>query len=341
MAQELPLVIRRIEKDLFQEFLSVIRASQKHYLLRNDIEIMFQEFYRQKQSKEEIEELYCYRFLANVHEIISWRRDFIFLYRHQIATHLLLQYNPKKHSFLQISNKQYLNIRDFKIIGDKSAYQTLEIDFLPFYDYSPQVKDPEQIGNGISYLNKYLSSNLFQNPEQWDERLFEFLSIHQLNGRPLLVNKKKLKNIARLRERLRYMCNYIQENIAKNRPERIDHEMKELGFTAGWGNTPERIRETMSLLLHLIDAPGPQRLQNFISRIPMLSKIAVISPHGWFAQQGVLGKPDTGGQVVYILDQVRYLEKQLAKELKQAGLNIRPQIVIITRLIPENEGTHL
>ena len=33
------------------------------------------------------------------------------------------------------------------------------------------------------------------------------------------------------------------------------------------------------------------------------------SPHAWFGQSGVLGLPDTGGQVVYILDQVRALER--------------------------------
>ena len=339
MTQELPLAIRRIEKELFLEFLTIVKKNQKHYLLRNDIEIMFRELHSQKNSDEDIEELYCYRFLSNVHEIICWRRDFILLYRHQIARHLLLQYNPQKHHFLEISRKQYLNIRDYMITGTRDGQQTLEIDFLPFYDYSPQVKASELIGDGILYLNKHLSSNLFQNPDQWEERLFDFLCIHQLQGRPLLVNRKKMKNIARLRERLRHMGKYIRENLAKNRPERIYQEMKELGFRIGWGNTPERISETMSLLLHLINAPGPRRLQNFVSRIPMLSKIAIFSPHGWFAQKDVLGKPDTGGQVVYILDQVRYLEKQLAKELEQSGIDIAPQIVIISRLLPENEGT--
>jgi sucrose synthase len=71
----------------------------------------------------------------------------------------------------------------------------------------------------------------------------------------------------------------------------------------------------------------------------MISKIAIISPHGWFGQEDVLGKPDTGGQVVYILDQVRALERQLKSSLEKNGLNITPKIVVLTRLIPDNQGT--
>jgi sucrose synthase len=43
--------------------------------------------------------------------------------------------------------------------------------------------------------------------------------------------------------------------------------------------------------------------------------------------------------VVYILDQVRALEKEMRDCLLQQGLNIEPQIVVLTRLIPNAEGT--
>ena len=44
-------------------------------------------------------------------------------------------------------------------------------------------------------------------------------------------------------------------------------------------------------------------------------------------------------QIVYILDQVRALEKEMRKRIKQQGLDIVPQILVITRLIPESKGT--
>jgi hypothetical protein len=37
----------------------------------------------------------------------------------------------------------------------------------------------------------------------------------------------------------------------------------------------------------------------------MIFSMVIISPHGYFGQANVLGRPDTGGQVVYILDQAR------------------------------------
>jgi sucrose synthase len=43
--------------------------------------------------------------------------------------------------------------------------------------------------------------------------------------------------------------------------------------------------------------------------------------------------------VVYILDQVRALERELRDSLQAQGLDIEPQILVITRLIPEAEGT--
>ena len=98
----------------------------------------------------------------------------------------------------------------------------------------------------------------------------------------------------------------------------------------------------MQTLLDLVGEPTDELLEKFISRVPMplISKIAIISPHGWFGQTNALGKPDTGGQVIYILDQVRALEKHL-----QSGTcalpdwKSMPKIIVLTRLIPEAQDT--
>jgi sucrose synthase len=52
-----------------------------------------------------------------------------------------------------------------------------------------------------------------------------------------------------------------------------------------------------------------------------------------------LGKPDTGGQIVYILDQVRALEKQIVSTIRDQGLEVEPRILVVTRQIPQSEGT--
>ncbi|WP_293030997.1 sucrose synthase, partial [Moorena sp. SIO3I8] len=95
----------------------------------------------------------------------------------------------------------------------------------------------------------------------------------------------------------------------------------------------------LAMLDELIDEPDDGALEQFLSRIPMIFRIVLVSVHGWFGQEGVLGRPDTGGQVVYVLDQAKSLEKQLQENLTLAGLNIQPKVIILTRLIPNNDGT--
>lgn len=67
----------------------------------------------------------------------------------------------------------------------------------------------------------------------------------------------------------------------------------------------------------------------------MIFNIVILSPHGYFGQENVLGLPDAGGQVVYILDQVRALEQEMRNRIHEQGLDIVPRILILTRLIPE------
>lgn len=43
-------------------------------------------------------------------------------------------------------------------------------------------------------------------------------------------------------------------------------------------------------------------------------------------------------QVVYILDQVRALEREMLKRIAAQGLSIVPQILVVTRLIPDAEA---
>ena len=52
----------------------------------------------------------------------------------------------------------------------------------------------------------------------------------------------------------------------------------------------------MNLALDLLEAPDSARLQEFLSRTPNMFNVVILSPHGYFGQRDVLGKPDTGGQ---------------------------------------------
>ncbi|MED6171909.1 Sucrose synthase 2 [Stylosanthes scabra] len=112
-----------------------------------------------------------------------------------------------------------------------------------------------------------------------------------------------------------------------------------MGFERGWGDTAERVLEMMHLLLDILQAPDPSTLETFLGRVPMVFNVVILSPHGYFGQANVLGLPDTGGQIVYILDQVRALENEMLLRIKKQGLDFTPRILIVTRLIPDAKGT--
>ena len=75
-------------------------------------------------------------------------------------------------------------------------------------------------------------------------------------------------------------------------------------------------------------------MARFFSRVPSVFNIVIFSIHGYFGQDKVLGMPDTGGQVVYILDQVRALEDELLQRIKQQGLlDLTPRILVVLNLL--------
>lgn len=75
------------------------------------------------------------------------------------------------------------------------------------------------------------------------------------------------------------------------------YRLRELGLEKGWGNTAGRVLESIHMLLDLVQAPDPETLEKFLARMPLMFSVVIMSPHGYFGQEGVLGMPDTGGQV--------------------------------------------
>lgn len=239
----------------------------------------------------------------------------------------------------EISIREFLRFKEFLASEQHTEDEwLLEIDFGPFSRDFPKLKEPHSIGKGVEFLNRHLSRQLFDELGKGNERTVDFLSIHSYRGQQLMLNDQ-ISRVSALRKALRL----AQETLAEHPPETgwqdLAAPLRSLGFEAGWGSDAHRILDTMRLLTDLLEAPDPATLEAFLARIPMIFSLAVISPHGFFGQANVLGRPDTGGQVVYILDQVRALENEMRKQLAEQGLNIEPQIVVVTRLIPQAEGT--
>lgn len=319
------------------DFLFSLPESASGIILNNDIMLAFQQ-YREAHELPALPS--AQRFLQRVQEAIPLPGRLVLVYRLRKASCRVYELKAGETALVWLDKKDFLALKE-RLVRPGLPYdqRTMEIDLAPFYDYGPSHKDPDSIGDGIRHLNRYMSANLANEPEKWNITLYEFLKLHQLQGVQLLLDGNRIQSVHELEGALEDVVYFLDRGEGPDSFEALRGKLKGFGFLDGWGDSRARILETLQLLQDIIEQPDETVLAEFLARIPMVSKVALISPHGWFGQENVLGRPDTGGQVVYVLDQAKALEKYLKEDLKKSGMNIQPKILIVTRLIPEHEGT--
>ena len=259
--------------------------------------------------------------------------------RLNVARWLYLRVHLETMDVEPVDTADYLHFKERLATGVEEGGWTLEFDVAPFSREMPKLQEADSIGHGVRFLNRRLSSRMFETLEGGALRLLDFLRLHRCRDQQLMLSAD-VSDLNTLRGALRQAESLLGRLDAAKPWEQFAHSMRALGFEPGWGSDAGHARETMGLLRDLLEAPSPHIMESFLARIPMIFSVAILSPHGWFGQSNVLGRPDTGGQVVYILDQVRALEADMRRRLLEQGLQgIEPQVVVITRLIPEADGT--
>jgi len=276
-------------------------------------------------------------FVENLQEGVFQAPWAYFSLREQIANIVYLRIHQDNLAPEQISTEEFLKFKETLVKRD-DLEPALEIDFGPFGREFPKLKETRSIGQGLIFLNRQLASGMFNRPQQAFEKLLHFLGVHSIEGRQLMFHSTP-RDIATFTTTLRSAINELEKLDEQTPWAEFCEKLNALGFAPGWGNTAGRAIETMALLMDILEAPSPTSLEAFLARIPMISRILIVSPHGYFGQHSVLGLPDTGGQVVYILDQVRALEKEMRNRLRLQGVEVEPKIIIGTRLIPEAGNT--
>ncbi|KAM0966044.1 hypothetical protein ACFX13_022199 [Malus domestica] len=236
-----------------------------------------------------------------------------------------------------LSVAEYLRFKEELIDGECNDKYVLELDLEPFNASFPRPTRSSSIGNGVQFLNRHLSSNMFRNKESL-EPLLDFLRTHKHDGHAMMLNDR-IQSIPRLQSALAKAEEYLSKFPSTTPYSEFEFDLQGMGFERGWGDTAQRVSEMVHLLLEILQAPDPSTLENFLGRIPMVFNVVIVSPHGYFGQANVLGLPDTGGQVVYILDQVRALESEMLLRIQNQGLDVIPKILIVTRLIPDAKRT--
>ncbi|MEH1916627.1 sucrose synthase [Nostoc sp.] len=328
------------EKTALHQLIYALSASGKHYFLRNEILQAFADYCHQSQKPA-----YFYysssvgKLIQYTHEIILEEESTWFVIRPKIANQEVWQLTADFSRFEQMTPQALLDVRDRLV----NRYQPhiLEIDLHPFYESSPRIDDARNIGQGLAFLNRYLCSQLLTNPQYWVEMLFKALHGLQCNGIRLLLSDRIPSGI-QLAKQIKLALKLLSERSPDEPYEKFSFNLQELGFEPGWGNTAARVSETLELLDRLIYSPEPGILETFVARVPAVFRVVLVSVHGWVGQEDVLGRDETLGQVIYVLEQARSLENELREQIKLAGLDqlgIKPHLIILTRLIPNCEGT--
>lgn len=255
-----------------------------------------------------------------------------FAIRPKVAIWHYLRYNLESGTGSEINVADFLRFKE-KLV-DEGAREVLEFDLGPFERDFPKMTQIRSIGHGVAFLNRIFSGRLSGKLTGGDELLLQFMRLHGFGDQPFMI-KSSITNVKMLRTALSDGLDYVAHQPADAQWADMADDLGTLGFEPGWGRNRDQVEMSFSLLADLLEAPDHQNLEKFITVVPMIFNVVVLSPHGYFGQKNVLGLPDTGGQIVYILDQVKALEKEMKQRIYDHGLDIKPQILIVTRLIPE------
>ncbi|GKD55869.1 sucrose synthase 2, partial [Tanacetum coccineum] len=248
-----------------------------------------------------------------------------------------LRLNVNELSVEQLTVTEFLAFKEELVDGQSRSPFPLELDFEPFNATFPRMSRSSSIGNGVQFLNRHLSSIMFRNKDCM-EPILDFLRAHKHKGYVMMLNDR-IQNISKLESCLGKAEDYVSKLPPDTPYSEFEYALQGMGFERGWGDNAERVLSMMHLLSDILQAPDAAILEKFLGKIPMIFNVVILSVHGFFGQANVLGLPDTGGQIVYILDQVRSLENEMLLKIRHQGLNIKPKILIVTRLIPDAKGT--
>jgi sucrose synthase len=323
----------RDNRDVVYALLHRFFATKRAFLLQTDLREIFTALLGELEQ-DSLADSPLGNFVNHLQEGVFHPPWAYFALRPETAHWEYLRINDESLVPEHVSTSEFLRFKEAQVNGKRVASPVLEIDFTPFGRSFPKLKEWRSIGQGMLFLNRQLASDMFNHSRSGESKLLHFLRVHAIDGQQLMIGDQ-FNDIPSLRNALRRVIGDM-EKIDENTPwSQLSERLGKLGFFPGWGDTAGRVAETMNLLLDILEAPAPNDLEAFLSRIPMISRLLVLSPHGYFGQDKVLGLPDTGGQVVYILDQVRALEREMRLSLQKQGVTVEPKLLIVSRLIPE------
>ncbi len=233
-----------------------------------------------------------------------------------------------------LDERRFLSLRESLVLGRPTPERfAFGVDFRPFRIMPVETGSAADIGDGPRRVAALLEREFRGDFKTAAGRLLGFLAGRSVDGQPILFERFP-DDIPDLRVNLQRALSLLDSRPAREESARVMADLKMLGFAPGWGRTVGRARETLAMLETLLLDPDRSVFIRLFQRLPLMRRILLVTVHGWFAQANVFGRPDTGGQVVYVLDQARALDSYLRVLWRDAGLDVKPHILILTRRIP-------
>lgn len=322
-------------KELVTALFSRLQQTGKSLMLTSEIWDEFLRFAAEYDIEVETSPLGA--MLKKAQEAAIGSERLVMAIRPRVAKWHYLTFHFATEELAEVGVGEFLAFKE-RLVQDDVQQPVLEFDLGPFERDFPKMTQSRSIGHGVEFLNRIFTSRLSRNPAHGRELVFSFLRLHGYGDLSFMINER-ISTVAGLQQALHDGLEYIEAQEEDAQWQDMVPGLEQLGFQPGWGRSRSQIRQSFSRLANLLEAPDYQNLEKFISGVPMVFNIVVLSPHGYFGQENVLGLPDTGGQIVYILDQVRALEREMKTRIHEQGLDISPRILILTRLIPEAGDT--
>lgn len=324
---------------IVKRFCAALKASGDNFFLSDQVQRKLDEFLATETNVDPKVDKAVRRMFRGCGEILLDAEATYAVLRPGVGLKRIVRVHPELDYIEDVSRGLYLEIKDAHIQGhDEAVKPGLVLDFSPFFRNFPKVNEPSEMGEGISFLNRHLSAQMYQNPDVFRRALLRFLRNRDLDGVSILAGDHLSKPDILLEE-LAAVRSLLEDYSPEESYEEVAHDLRTHGFERGWGRIVADIASNLALLAQVIESSEPARFEKILGRLPLIRTVLMVSPHGWFAQDGVLGKPDTGGQVTYVLDQARALEHQMRQQFWESGIDATPKVVILTRLIPNAEGT--
>ena len=149
----------------------------------------------------------------------------------------------------------------------------LNLDMEAFDQDTPKLNRVSWVGNGVQFLNRYLSSALFGSTKF--SVMLKFLQNIHCGGEQLMVDA----DVIRTEEDLKARLDAAERALAGCDPDLdsrtvLASALRGSGLLPGWGSTARRMRDMMDLALDLLQSPNDHTMSAFLARLPLVRRVA-------------------------------------------------------------------